>query len=67
MSDLPIYFIRHNFNGIKESYLQLLDNHYVGFHFTDHFFDRKDDYLKVLPAGEKGFSRAYDAFYRLGE
>lgn len=67
LHELPIYFIRHKFNGIDEAAIILMNQKLIGFHFADEFFERKEDYKQLHTGYEKGFSKAFDAFSRLGQ
>jgi hypothetical protein len=67
MTELPIYYLRHNFSGSGAVDDVLLQNNLIAFHYSDEFHEGMEDYTLVEKGGERGFKIAFKAFTRMGK
>ena len=67
MTELPIYYLRHNFSGRGEVDPILLKKKFIAFHYSDEYHEKFEDYSSAHEGYERGFKIAFKAFTKMGK
>lgn len=67
MTELPIYYLRHNFSGRGEVDPVLLEKKLIAFHYTDEYHEKFEKYTSFNEGFERVFKIAFNAFERMGK